>query len=106
MSCGYVGNSFAKRNLVQSVLVNRKPKASSFMKDKWARERYKRRSDMKKISDEYNNRLLTDKDFAKRVEERHQADNEREKKKRSIVRKSSNIKKTLNSYLRTFLVKN
>ena len=82
MSRGYVGNSFAQRNLVQSVLVNRKPKASSFMKDKWARERCKRRSDMKKISDEYNNRLLTDKDFAKRAEERHQADNEREKKKK------------------------
>jgi hypothetical protein len=37
---------------------------------------------MKKISDDYNNRLLTDKDFAKRAEERHQADNEREKKKK------------------------
>ena len=81
LSRGYVGNSISKKKKVQSVLINRKPKASAFMKDKWERERSERRAEMKKYSDEYNDRLLTDKDFAKRAAERHNAEKEREKKK-------------------------
>jgi len=37
---------------------------------------------MKKYSDEYNDRLLTDKAFAKRVMERHIAEKERKKQKK------------------------
>ena len=84
LSSGYVGNSSSKKKKVQSVLINRKPKVSAFMKDKWERERSERRAEMKKYSDEYNDRLLTDKDFAKRAEERHKAQKESEKKKKMV----------------------
>lgn len=86
LSRGYAGNSISKKKKVQSVLINRKPKASAFMKDKWERERAERRADMKKYVDEYNDRLLTDIGFAKRAEERHNAEKER-KKKQNIDRK-------------------
>lgn len=85
-SLGYAGNSISKKKKVQSVLINRKPKASAFMKDKWERERAERRAEMKKYVDEYNYRLLTDIGFAKRAEERHNAEKER-KKKQNIDRK-------------------
>jgi len=61
VSRGYVGKSISKKKKVQSVLVHRKPKVSAFMKEKWERERSERRAEMKKYSDEYNDRLLTDK---------------------------------------------
>ena len=67
LSRGYVGNSISKKKKVQSVLVHRKPKVSAFIIEKWQRERSERRAEMKKYSDEYNDRLLTDKAFAKRV---------------------------------------
>jgi len=86
LSRGYAGSSISKKKKVQSVLINRKPKASAFMKDKWERERAERRADMKKYVDEYNDRLLTDIGFAKRAEERHNAEKER-KKKQNIDRK-------------------
>jgi len=80
-SRGYVGKCISKKKKVQSVLVHRKPKASAFMKEKWERERSKRRAEMKKYSDEYNDRLLPDKAFTKRAMERHIAEKEREKQK-------------------------
>jgi hypothetical protein len=81
-SRGYVGKSISKKKKVQSVLVHRKPKVSAFIKEKWERERSERRAERKKYSDEYNDRLLTDKAFAKRVMERHIAEKEREKQKK------------------------
>ena len=80
LSSGYDGNSISKKKKVQSVLVHRKPKEIAFIKEKWECERSERRAEMKKYSDEYNDQLLTDKAFAKRVMERHIAEKEREKK--------------------------
>ena len=106
LSRGYAGSSISKKKKVQSVLINRKPKASAFMKDKWERERSERRAEMKKYTDEYNDRLLTDIDFAKRAEERHKAEKERKKSRTLIVSRSSRGTKIVKSYLRISSVKN
>ena len=67
-SHGYIKNN--RKKMVQSVLVNRKPKMSTFMKEKWDRERSKRRAEGKKYLEEYKERLQTDTEFAKREEEK------------------------------------
>ena len=69
-----------KKKKVQSVLVNRKPKVSTFMKEKWERERSERRADGKKRLDEHMERLKTDTVFAKHMEEKHLAERERARK--------------------------
>ena len=46
-SRGYVSKSITKKKNVQSILVQRKPKTSLFMKEKWERERSERRALMK-----------------------------------------------------------
>ena len=76
-SHGHLKNN--RRKTVQSVLVNRKPKMSTFMKEKWDRERSKRRAEGKKYLEEYKERLQTDTEFAKREEEKRLAEKERVK---------------------------
>jgi len=77
----YLKNN-TKKKKVQSVLVNRKPKASTFMKEKWERERSERRADGKKSLEEYMERLKTDTVFAERMEEKRLAEKERARKKK------------------------
>jgi hypothetical protein len=72
-------DNIAKKKKMQSVLVNCKPKVSTFMKEKWECERLEWRAKVKKHSEQYKNRLMTDKDFAKRVEEKRKAEYERQK---------------------------
>jgi hypothetical protein len=78
-SHGYLKNSNRKK-MVQSVLVNQKPKVSTCMKEKWERERSERRAEGKKHLDKYKERLQTDTVFAKWVEEKRLAEKERVKK--------------------------
>ena len=61
---------------------------------------------MNKHSEQYKNQLMTDKDFAKRVEEKRKAENERQKRRRRLIRsRSSKMMKISNFFLRTSLVK-
>ena len=71
---------------------------SAFIKEKWERERSERRAEMK------NDRLLTDKAFAKRVMEMHIAEKERENRRRLIGSRSSRETKIPKSFSRTSLV--
>ncbi len=59
------------------VLVNRKPRVNRFMKLKWEREKLERKEAMKRHMDEYKERLMTEKEFAKREEEKRQIERER-----------------------------
>ena len=46
-------DNIAKKKKVQPVLVNHKPKVSTFMKEKWERERLERRAEAKTHSEQY-----------------------------------------------------
>ena len=83
-------DNISKKKKVQSVLVNHKPKVSTFTKEKWERETLDWRAEAKKHSEQYKNRLTTDKDFAKHAEEKHKAENERQKKKIDQKQKQQN----------------
>jgi hypothetical protein len=61
-------NHIVKKEKVQSVLVNQKPKVNAFMKQKWERDKSKRREALKRRLEEYKERVMTDKKFAKKEE--------------------------------------
>ena len=99
-------DNISKKKKVQSVLVNHKPKVSTFMKEKWERERLERRAEAKTHSEQYKSWLMTDTDFAKHVKEKRKTENERQKRGRLIGSRSSRMMKISNFFLRTSLVKN
>ncbi len=71
-----------KKKKVQSVLVNRKQKVSTFMKQKWECEKSERRAEGKKHLEKYKQRLMTDKEFVKHDKEKRQVEKERVKRKK------------------------
>ncbi len=80
-SHGYLANHIVRKKKVQSVLVNQKQKVSTFMKQKWEREKSERRAEGKKYLETYKQRLMT-KEFAKQGKEKPQAEKERVKRKK------------------------
>ncbi len=103
-SKGYIENSMAKKKKVQSVLVNRKQKVSTFMKEKWEREKFERMAKNVKHSEIYKKRVMTDKDSAKREENKRQAEKERVKRRKIDWKKRKQMEEGI-FYLRTFLRK-
>jgi hypothetical protein len=81
-SHGYLKNSIVKKKKVLSVLMNLKQKVSTFMKKKWECEKSERKAERIKHLEEYKERLMTEKDFAKQEEEKCQVEKERVKRKK------------------------
>ena len=55
---------------------------NAFVKQKWEHEKSERREALKRRLEEYKERVMTDKEFAKREEEKCHAKKEREKRKK------------------------
>jgi hypothetical protein len=87
---------------VQSVLVNQKPKVNAFMKQKWEREKSERREALKRHLEEYKERVMSDKEFAKREEEKRHAKKEREKRKKMELQNRKQRDEDMNQLFENF----
>jgi hypothetical protein len=105
-SKGYLNNSMAQKKKVQSVLVNQKQKVSSFMKKKWEHEKSERMAKIVKHLEEYEERLITDKDFAKLEEKKRQAEKERVNRKKIDQSNMKQRKEDMNILFENFFEEN